>query len=142
MNTSDPKIVYLAMILTMLITITPWRELITSPINSQYYEINTESGIVVEKNCINEQLEYSIIHAKILVPMDYDAKKLTDYSRRILDYSLKSKAEKQGISTVWITFYFTDNPQAIPDSTKNYRVIYFRYGSNWMQSVRATRNGT
>lgn len=124
-----------------LIAIVPWTRSVPSASGAIQYALGTEPATFIERTKGGEQIVHKFLHASIQVPATDEVPKLEHLARQMMDHSIKSEAEKQGVDMVWLTFHRLDNRNEIQEKVKTYRVIYTRRDGNWSRLERAKEKG-
>lgn len=114
------------------------KQLIFPQNERRYYKIDPDTASYFDICGSGDEVEHRIVRARVTLPIDFDKSKFVDYSRRILDYDLKSKAERQKIKSIWVEFYLLEHPGDDREGSKPYRFRYFRDGDAWVWLARAT----
>lgn len=139
MQENDLKSACLLALLTFLIITVPWREILIPKSNDRYSQVDAETRIFIEKRCNGDQTEREIVHAKVMLPMNYSPSSIADYSRLLLEDFLNSKSAGHNTQTVSFTFYHTENPEMPLEEARAHRETYFRNASAWVRLLRVTK---
>ncbi|GEP12715.1 hypothetical protein MMMDOFMJ_2901 [Methylobacterium gnaphalii] len=131
MHSNDKTIYSGAFVLAALSLVTLLWLFSQNELARQPHLISVSSTDFLETKISGNNVVYSLLHAQVEAPARAEIRDLIKYAENIFAAKLRSDAEAQSKTMIWITFHYAGTGRHPGKSTKTYREIYVFEGTNW-----------